>query len=171
MLAGTISSLFPVQGYKDIFFNDSHSVSRVIDNSIYNELEEAFEDSSYINYHHLSLLCDRITATQNMVSIFRHGINNDDIGPIAKASFEETTEMFLKAAKHAELDIMTGVPGAQQYTWSWSTGDTTEDVSGLSAGTYTVTATDCNGCTATGSYTGGGQIQVVWTLQLIIMIH
>ena len=44
-----------------------------------------------------------------MVSIFRHGINNDDIGPIAKASFEETPEMFLRAARHAELDLMTGV--------------------------------------------------------------
>ena len=44
-----------------------------------------------------------------MVSIFRHGINNDDIGPIAKASFEETPEMFLKAARHGELDMMHGV--------------------------------------------------------------
>ena len=44
-----------------------------------------------------------------MVSIFRHGINNDNIGPIAKASFEETPEMFLKAARHGELDIMRGV--------------------------------------------------------------
>ena len=43
------------------------------------------------------------------VSIFRHGINNDDVGPIAKASFEETPEMFMRAAKHAELDIMRGV--------------------------------------------------------------
>ena len=77
--------------------------------SIYNELEEAFEDASYINYHHLSVLCDRITATAKMVSVFRHGINNDDIGPIAKASFEETPEMFLRAARHAELDPMTGV--------------------------------------------------------------
>ena len=77
--------------------------------SIYNELEEAFEDASYINYHHLSVLCDRITATLKMVSVFRHGINNDDIGPIAKASFEETPEMFLRAARHAELDPMTGV--------------------------------------------------------------
>lgn len=76
---------------------------------IYNELEEAFEDASYINYHHLSVLCDRITATKKMVSVFRHGINNDDIGPIAKASFEETPEMFLRAARHAELDPMTGV--------------------------------------------------------------
>ena len=48
-------------------------------------------------------------ATSKMVSIFRHGINNDDIGPIAKASFEETPEMFLRAARHAELDLMTGV--------------------------------------------------------------
>ena len=44
-----------------------------------------------------------------MTSIFRHGINNDNIGPIAKASFEETPEMFLKAARHAELDPMRGV--------------------------------------------------------------
>ena len=55
------------------------------------------------------MLCDRICATKKMVSVFRHGINNDDIGPIAKASFEETPEMFLRAARHAELDLMTGV--------------------------------------------------------------
>ena len=73
-----------------------------------NELKEAFA-GDYINYHHLSILCDRITATKKMVSVFRHGINNDNIGPIAKASFEETPEMFLRAARHAELDPMTGV--------------------------------------------------------------
>ena len=77
---------------------------------IYNEIEEAFEaNGNYINYRHLALLCDRMTATKKMVSIFRHGINNDDIGPIAKASFEETPEMFLRARRHGELDLMTGV--------------------------------------------------------------
>ena len=50
-----------------------------------------------------------MTYNSKMTSIFRHGINNDDIGPIAKASFEETPEMFLKAARHAELDCMRGV--------------------------------------------------------------
>ena len=75
---------------------------------ILKEVQEAF-DESYINYHHLSLLCDRICATKKMVSVFRHGINNDDIGPIAKASFEETPEMFLRAARHGELDLMTGI--------------------------------------------------------------
>ena len=74
------------------------------------EMTGVFEnDGTYINYHHLSLLCDRMTASSNMVSIFRHGINNDNIGPIAKASFEETPEMFLKAARHAELDQMRGI--------------------------------------------------------------
>ena len=78
--------------------------------SIYNELADVIEfDGTYINYHHLSMLCDRMTATAKMVSIFRHGINNDNIGPIAKASFEETPEMFLRAARHASLDHMRGV--------------------------------------------------------------
>ena len=78
--------------------------------AIFDEFSDVIEfDSTYINYHHLSILADRMTCNDKMVSIFRHGINNDDIGPIAKASFEETPEMFLKAARHAELDIMKGV--------------------------------------------------------------
>jgi DNA-directed RNA polymerase II subunit RPB1 len=76
--------------------------------SIHNELLEAI-DGTYINYHHTSMLADRMTCSKKLISIFRHGINNDDIGPIAKASFEETPEMFLRAARHAELDLMTGV--------------------------------------------------------------
>ncbi len=77
---------------------------------IYNELAEVLEfDGAYVNSHHMALLCDRMTFTQKLISIFRHGINNDDIGPIAKASFEETPEMFLKAARHAELDNLRGI--------------------------------------------------------------
>jgi DNA-directed RNA polymerase II subunit RPB1 len=57
----------------------------------------------------MTLLCDRMTHTHKLISVFRHGINSDDIGPIAKASFEETPEMFLKAARHAELDTLRGI--------------------------------------------------------------
>ena len=95
--------------------NDIQEIYRVLGEeaarqSIFNELSEVIEfDSTYINYHHLSLLCDRMTCNYKLTSIFRHGINNDNIGPIAKASFEETPEMFLKAARHAELDNMKGV--------------------------------------------------------------
>jgi len=78
--------------------------------SIYNEFIEVLADNdTYINEHHLTILCDRMTYSHKMISMFRHGINNDDIGPIAKASFEETPEQFLKAARHAELDIVRGV--------------------------------------------------------------
>jgi DNA-directed RNA polymerase beta' subunit len=77
---------------------------------IYNEFVEVMEFSDvYINYHHLSLLCDRMTSTQNMVSIFRSGILNDDIGPLSKATFEVHTEVLLDAARHADVDHMRGV--------------------------------------------------------------
>ena len=97
------------------FSNDIQEIYRTLGieaarQSIFNELQEAMDHAGqYINYHHMALLCDRMSATYKMVSIFRHGINNDNIGPIAKASFEETPEMFLRAARHAELDMMTGV--------------------------------------------------------------
>ena len=97
------------------YTNDIQEIYRVLGieaarQAIFNEISEVIEfDSTYINYHHLSVLCDRMTCNSKMVSIFRHGINNDNIGPIAKASFEETPEMFLKAARHAELDSMRGV--------------------------------------------------------------
>ena len=97
------------------FSNDIQETFKVLGieaarNSIYTELTDVIEfDDTYVNYHHLGLLCDRMTCNVKMVSIFRHGINSDDIGPIAKASFEETPEMFLKAARHAEIDPVRGV--------------------------------------------------------------
>ena len=97
------------------FTNDIQEIYRVLGieaarQAIFNEISEVIEfDNTYINYHHLSVLCDRMTCNDKMISIFRHGINNDDIGPIAKASFEETPEMFLKAARHGELDNMRGI--------------------------------------------------------------
>ena len=77
---------------------------------LYNEFVEVMEFSGvYINYHHLSLLTDRMTLTKNMVSIFRSGILNDDIGPISKSTFEVHTEVLLSAARHGEFDHMRGV--------------------------------------------------------------
>ena len=97
------------------YSNDIQEIYRLLGieaarQSIFNELSEVIEfDSTYINYRHLTMLCDRMCCNDKMVSVFRHGINNDNIGPIAKASFEETPEMFLKAARHGEIDNMKGV--------------------------------------------------------------
>jgi DNA-directed RNA polymerase II subunit RPB1 len=63
----------------------------------------------YINYHHLSVLCDRMTYAKDMVAVYRSGILKDDLGPVAKATFEMHTEMLLQSARHASLDTMKGV--------------------------------------------------------------
>lgn len=51
-----------------------------------------------------------------------------------------------------DLSVSGGTPG---YTYAWSNGPTTQDISGLTAGTYTVTVTDNNGCTKTTTATVG----------------
>ena len=77
---------------------------------IFNEFVDVMEFSDvYINYHHLSLLCDRMTATQKMIPIFRSGLHSDNIGPVAKATFEVHTEILLNAARHADFDEIRGV--------------------------------------------------------------
>ncbi len=52
--------------------------------------------------------------------------------------------------------------GTAPYTYSWSNGATTKDISSLAPGTYAVTITDANKCTVTSSYTiqGSGALQL-----------
>lgn len=43
--------------------------------------------------------------------------------------------------------------GTSPYSYLWSTGGSSQTITGLGAGTYTVTVTDANGCTAVGTVT------------------
>ena len=66
-------------------------------------------DGSYVNYRHLALLCDVMTTKGHRMAITRHGINRQDVGPIIRCSFQETVDVLMEAATHAESDPLKGV--------------------------------------------------------------
>ena len=66
-------------------------------------------EGAYVNYRHLALLVETMTFKGGLMSVDRHGINRGDIGPLAKCSFEETTDQLLKAAIFGESDPVKGV--------------------------------------------------------------
>jgi DNA-directed RNA polymerase beta' subunit len=120
VLDTTGTNLLDVMGLEYIDFSRTYSndIREVLDvlgieaarEIIFNEITEVMEFSDvYINYHHTSILCDRMRSKEDMVAIFRSGILNDDIGPIAKATFEVHTEVLLNAGRHGEIDNMRGV--------------------------------------------------------------
>jgi DNA-directed RNA polymerase II subunit RPB1 len=62
-----------------------------------------------VNYRHLGMLCDYITRSGRLMSIDRYGINKNDVGPLGKMSFEETSKIVMNAAMFGEVDPVTGV--------------------------------------------------------------
>jgi DNA-directed RNA polymerase beta' subunit len=76
---------------------------------IYRELNKVYSGKGP-NPRHIQLLSDIMTYRGSLMQIDRHGLNkNSEIGPIAKASFEEVMNIFTKAALFAEKDNMKGV--------------------------------------------------------------
>jgi hypothetical protein len=85
----------------------------------------------------------------------------------ASATITEPSQISLTAAAQTNVscsggsngtfDVNAATGGTGAFTYDWSpgnpTGDGTTSVTGLTAGTYTVTATDANGCAASISFT------------------
>jgi len=62
------------------------------------------------------------------------------------------TDESVQGANDGSIDITVG-GGLTPYTFSWSNGSTTEDISGLAPGSYTVDVTDANGCSGNAGFT------------------
>ena len=89
----------------DIFENLGIEATRAV---LFKEISTLFEET-YVNYRHLCLLCDVMASRGRLMSVDRYGINKNNIGPLAKASFEQTEDIMLRAALYGELDPITGV--------------------------------------------------------------
>lgn len=75
-----------------------------------NEIIEVMGFSGvYINYHHLSVLCDNMCSSEQMKPVFRTGVLADRVGPISKSTFETQLEVLMDSSRHAVMDPVTGV--------------------------------------------------------------
>ena len=95
--------------------NDIHEIREIfgIESSraiLFKEIKNVIGDSGiYINSRHLDILVDIMTNKGYIMSIDRHGINRSDTGPLARSSFEETTDQLVKAGIYSQIDNMVSV--------------------------------------------------------------
>jgi len=79
-------------------------------NILIKEINDVVEHASeYINSRHIQLLCDVMTSKGELISINRQGIKKTDVGPLAKCSFEDTTDQIIKSSIFSEIDNLSGV--------------------------------------------------------------
>ncbi|MFN8154104.1 MAG: gliding motility-associated C-terminal domain-containing protein [Bacteroidia bacterium] len=90
-----------------------------------------------------------VTDVNNCVSTQTFTVNQ----PQAALSAAETiSSVNCNGGQDASITLSIN-GGSTPYTFNWSNGALTQDITGISAGIYTVMITDVNGCTLTQSYT------------------
>jgi hypothetical protein len=84
-----------------------------------------------------------VTETPTCTAVASYTVTEPLVMDAACSKTDATT---IGGAEGTASVIATG--GTAPYTYLWSNGETTASITGLTAGTYTVTVTDLNGCTA-----------------------
>jgi DNA-directed RNA polymerase beta' subunit len=70
-----------------------------------------FCDTVKTSPRHVELLASKMTHNGHFMSIDRYGINKEDVGPLAKISFEQVNDNIKNAALFGEVDNLRGVSG------------------------------------------------------------
>ena len=102
----------PYVNFKETYSNDIIETYNLLGieaarNILYEQIEDVFEE--YINNRHIELLCDVMTSKGYLIQINRQGVDRGDMGPLAKCSFEDTTDQLIKASLFGERDNLYGV--------------------------------------------------------------
>jgi hypothetical protein len=79
--------------------------------------------------------------------------------PRALNGFTQITLVACEGGATGAINL-TAERGTAPYTFMWSNGDTTEDISDLNAGNYTVSITDANNCVLVQTYTVNAVAQI-----------
>ena len=76
----------------------------------------------------------------------------DPIEILGSAGAITHVQCFGDADGAIDVDVIGGTPSATGYTYLWSNNETSEDITNLVAGLYTLTVTDASMCTASRSF-------------------
>ncbi|MBK9048897.1 MAG: SprB repeat-containing protein [Bacteroidetes bacterium] len=91
-----------------------------------------------------------VTVTDSRGCTFSDAYTISQPAAALSSSASVTQQVSCFAGSNGAIDV-TVSGGTSPYSYSWSTGASTQDLSGLATGTYTITITDANNCTSTSS--------------------
>jgi|GEM_PF-2561099 len=114
---------------------------------------------SSVNFNagNINITLDIIDPAQNEISTTLNYIFHDDLNnhsgsfPVVVTSACAGSDLAVTATANGNSATATATGGVPPYTYSWSNGATGETATGLAPGSYTITVTDANGCSATAS--------------------
>jgi DNA-directed RNA polymerase beta' subunit len=107
--------------FKEIILHPNIDHTRTKSNNMYDILEvygieaanaflfEEFSKNISVSKRHLFLLINSMTLAGNIMSVSRYGIDRRQVGPLAKACFEQPIDNFLFSATKGEKELLKGV--------------------------------------------------------------